>query len=94
MKNIMLIIGLAILLILPIASADILTPTETKVYIDNNGVPVNEKIEFTVKGYGYSWPVGPGVEKEVLPSPRSSSRMRIKRPVSRLWRPIDGSSST
>ncbi len=47
-----------------LVSADIIIPTITKVYFEQNGQPYNDKIDFTVKGYGYSWPVGPGIEKK------------------------------
>ena len=40
-------------LILPVVSADVIMPTLTKVYFEENGQPYNEELEFTVKGYGY-----------------------------------------
>lgn len=41
------------LLFLPMISADVIVPTKTNVYFEQNGQAYNEKIEFTVKGYGY-----------------------------------------
>lgn len=52
------------LLILPMIIADIIIPTKTNVYFEQNGQAYNGKIDFIVKGYGYSYPVGPPVEKE------------------------------
>ena len=48
-------IGLMIaLLVFPMASADVVIPTKTKVYFEQNGQPYEGKIDFTVKGYGYA----------------------------------------
>lgn len=52
------------LFIFPMISADVITPTKTNVYFEKNGQSYNKSIEFTVKGYGYSYPIGPPVEKE------------------------------
>ncbi|MGM5483551.1 MAG: hypothetical protein ACQER9_01390 [Nanobdellota archaeon] len=52
------------LLVFPTAIADTIFPTVTNVYFEKNGQAYNENIEFTVKGYGYSYPIGPPVEKE------------------------------
>ena len=52
------------LLILPMISADIIIPTKTNVYFEQNGQAYNGNMEFSVKGYGYGYPVGPPVEKE------------------------------
>lgn len=45
-----LLIGM---LLLSFVSADVIMPTVTYVYFEQNGHPYNEKIEFTVKCYGY-----------------------------------------
>jgi hypothetical protein len=58
---ILLVVGL---MIFPLVSADVIIPTVTKVYFEQNGQAYNGKIDFTVKGYGYSYPVGPPVEKQ------------------------------
>jgi hypothetical protein len=62
MKKITLISLIITLLLFPLVSADIITPTVTKVYFEQNGQPYNGKIEFIVKGYGYSYPVGPFID--------------------------------
>ena len=64
-KQKILILSLVLgILLLQFASADIIIPTVTKVYFEKDGQPYNGKIDFTVKGYGYSYPVGPPVEKK------------------------------
>ena len=62
-QKIIALIMLAIL-ISPLVSADVIIPTVTKVYFEQEGQVYNGKIELTIKGYGYSYPVGPPVEKE------------------------------
>ena len=63
MKKAVLFILILTLIISPLVYADIAIPTETSVYFERNGQPINEKIDFTVKGYGYSWSPGPGPDK-------------------------------
>lgn len=46
-------IALALFAVVPV-SADVIRPINpTKVYFENNGTPVNEKVTFTVNCYGY-----------------------------------------
>lgn len=52
------------ILLLQFVSADVIMPTVTKVYFEKDGKPYNGKIDFTVKGYGYSYPVGPPIERK------------------------------
>ncbi|MFH1403795.1 MAG: hypothetical protein ABIH11_05975 [Candidatus Altiarchaeota archaeon] len=52
------------LLVFPGVSADVITPTVTNVYFEQGGQAYNGDIEFTVRGYGYSYSVGPRVERE------------------------------
>ncbi len=52
------------LLVFPMVNADVVFPTVTNVYFEQDGQAYNESIEFTVNGYGYSYPVGPPVEKK------------------------------
>jgi len=63
MNKVILFILILALIISPIVYADIITPTETTVYFERNGQLVNEKIDFTVRGYGYSWSPGPSPDK-------------------------------
>jgi hypothetical protein len=55
--------------ILPVVSADLITPTVTNVYFEKNGQPYNSSVTFTVKGYGYNIgiPGSPGYAGEKLP---------------------------
>lgn len=64
MKNRILFILIFGMLVLPMVSADIIMPTLTKVYFEQSGQQYNGKIDFTIKGYGYSYPVGPLIEKK------------------------------
>lgn len=59
-----LIFILFFILIFSLVTADIVIPTTTKIYFEKNGKPYNGKIEFTIRGYGYNYPVGPPVKKE------------------------------
>lgn len=60
----LVIFSLLFLSIIPFVNADIITPTTTTLYFEQNGIQYNDEIEFTVKGYGYNYSVGPPVEKE------------------------------
>ena len=51
-QKIIALIMLAIL-ISPLVSADVIIPTVTKVYFEQEGQVYNGKIELTIKGYGY-----------------------------------------
>lgn len=65
-----IIVGLMIaLLIFPLVSADVIIPTVTKVYFEQNGQPYEGKIDFTVKGYGYytGMPGDPGFDPDKEP---------------------------
>ena len=52
------------LLVFPIVNADVMTPTVSHVYFEQNNQAYTGHIEFTVKGYGYSYSPGPPLEKE------------------------------
>ena len=47
------------------AKADVIIPTITNVYFEQDGKPYNNKIEFTVKGYGY-YKGNPGMGQEII----------------------------
>ena len=51
-------------MVFPFANAEILIPAKTRIYFEENGNPYNEKISFTLKGYGYDYLPGSPVEKE------------------------------
>jgi len=54
MRKEKIIVGMVLLmLIFPSVNADIIFPTMTKVYFEQNGQPYDGKIDFTIKGYGY-----------------------------------------
>ena len=63
-KTILTLMLMFALLVFPMASADVIIPTKTNVYFEQNGQEYNEYIEFTVNGYGYDYSPGPHVEKE------------------------------
>ncbi len=54
MNKQILILLVAGLMIFTLVSADVITPTITKVYFEQNGQHYDGKIDFTVKGYGYA----------------------------------------
>jgi hypothetical protein len=62
-KSLIFIVGVLVLLILPGISADIITTTVTKVYFEDDGKPYNGDISYSVKCYGYRYPIGPFVNK-------------------------------
>ncbi|MFO7807613.1 MAG: hypothetical protein R6V40_04320 [Candidatus Moraniibacteriota bacterium] len=66
MKKIALpfLVVFGILSVASLARADVSIPTTTEVYFEKNGAPFNKKVDFTVKGYGYSYPAGSKAEKE------------------------------
>jgi len=53
-KTILTLMLMFALLVFPMASADVIIPTKTNVYFEQNGQAYNGNIEFTVKGYGYA----------------------------------------
>lgn len=54
MKKIFLnVFFILIILLLPVAFADVYTPTLTNVYFYEDGVPVSGEVEYTVNCYGY-----------------------------------------
>ncbi len=55
---------MALLIVFPLVSADIIIPTVTKVYFEKDGQPYDKPISFTVNCYGYSQSLGSGVQKE------------------------------
>jgi len=61
-----MILGIIALLIFPLVSADVIFPTVTNVYFEQGGQEYNGKIDFTVKGYGYSigMPGSPGFDPD------------------------------
>ncbi len=63
-QKILIILTLILALtVIPLVNADVIIPTVTKVYFEQNSKPYINNIEFTVKGYGYSYPPGPSIEK-------------------------------
>ncbi len=59
------IILLTALLVFPFVNADIIIPTISKVYFEQNKQPYNGKIDFKVNGYGYNTGIPPNfVEKK------------------------------
>ncbi len=48
---------------IPVVFADIITPTETQVYFEENGVPYEGSVEYTVSCYGYSYDPGQVIEE-------------------------------
>lgn len=63
-KLTLVIIVLMLFIFMGFVSADVIMPTVTTVYFENNGEPYNGNVEFTVNCYGYSYSPGPPVEKE------------------------------
>ena len=49
-----IILMMMVMFIVPFVNADIIIPTVTNVYFEQNGQAYNGNIEFTVKGYGYT----------------------------------------
>lgn len=42
-----------------VVTADIAFPTNTTIYFEQNGAPVNVPVDFSISCYGYSWAPGP-----------------------------------
>ena len=63
MKKLMILLLIG-MFVLPMARADIAIDTTTKVYFEKDGKPYEGPVDFTVRGYGYSWAPGKFVEKE------------------------------
>lgn len=53
----------AMMAFVPLANADVTTPAITTVYIENDGVPVDDALEYSVKCFGYRWSPGPEIVK-------------------------------
>ncbi len=53
-KTILTLMLMFALLVFPMVSADVIIPTKTNVYFEQNGQAYNGNVEFTVKGYGYA----------------------------------------
>jgi len=52
------------------AAADILSPTETKVYFERHGNPVKERVQYSVRCFGYNSP--PGSEELLHPKEKGT----------------------
>jgi len=68
-KIILVLVLVLALMVFPSVDADVIIPTITTVYFEQNGQPYNSKVEFTVIGYGYSLgiPGSPGYVGEKQP---------------------------
>lgn len=47
--------------VFPLVSADTISPTRTKVYLEQNGISISDSIQLEIEGYGYSTGMPPNL---------------------------------